>query len=190
MIDQKLAPITQFAGGYDFATVLKAYWRGSEDSNNILKEAAVRWLRADARKDLGVRNIIDDDNIYESLKSLACLVRIIFDQVLDDHEIVDGCLGHGFDERLDCESKCKPGISQDSRMIKTTDKNLVSLDSSLQQHIALTKGMGLNLTSRLLAMALMEIRLNLNGISQLEVKQLCERIERQSLRMRKRMPRR
>lgn len=83
MIDQKLAPITQFAGGYDFATVLKAYWRGSEDSNDTLKEAAIRWLRAeystktDARKDLGVRNIIDDDNVYESLKSLACLVRIV-----------------------------------------------------------------------------------------------------------------
>ena len=75
--------VTQFAGGYDFATVLKAYWRGSEDSNDTLKEAAVRWLRAeystktDARKDLGVRNIIDDDNVYESLKSLACLVRIV-----------------------------------------------------------------------------------------------------------------
>jgi hypothetical protein len=83
VIDQKLAPIAQFTGGYDFATVLKAYWRGSEDSSDALKEAAIRWLRGeyatktDARKDLGVRNIIDDESVYDSLKSLACLVRIV-----------------------------------------------------------------------------------------------------------------
>ncbi|MBR1146134.1 ATP-binding protein [Bradyrhizobium sp. AUGA SZCCT0431] len=82
LIDQKLAPITQFVGGYDFATVLKAYWRGSEESNDALKEAAVRWMRGeystktDARKDLGVRTIVDDDNVYDCLKSLACLVRV------------------------------------------------------------------------------------------------------------------
>jgi hypothetical protein len=83
VIDQKLVSITQFAGGYDFATVLKAYWRGSEDANDALKEAAIRWLRGeystktDARKDLGVRNIIDDDSVYDALKSLACLVRLV-----------------------------------------------------------------------------------------------------------------
>ena len=82
VIDEKLAPITQFAGGYDFATVLKAYWRGSEESNDVLKQSAIRWLRGeystktDARKDLGVRTIIDDENVYDSLKSLACLIRV------------------------------------------------------------------------------------------------------------------
>lgn len=82
VIDEKLAPITQFAGGYDFATVLKAYWRGSEESNDVLKQSAIRWLRGeystktDARKDLGVRTIIDDENVYDLLKSLACLIRV------------------------------------------------------------------------------------------------------------------
>lgn len=82
VIDQKLTPITGFAGGYDFATVLKAYWRGSEESNDALKQCAVRWLRGeystktDAKKDLGVRTIIDDENVYDSLKSLACLVKV------------------------------------------------------------------------------------------------------------------
>jgi hypothetical protein len=82
VIDEKLASITQFAGGYDFATVLKAYWRGSEESNDALKQCAIRWLRGeystktDAKKDLGVRTIIDDENVYDSLKSLACLVRL------------------------------------------------------------------------------------------------------------------
>jgi hypothetical protein len=82
VIDKKLAPITGLAGGYDFATVLKAYWRGSEESNDALKQCAIRWLRGeystktDAKKDLGVRTIIDDENVYDSLKSLACLVKV------------------------------------------------------------------------------------------------------------------
>ena len=82
VIDEKLAPIRNFSGGYDFATVLKAYWRGSEDSRPDLLKSAVRWLRGEystkteAKNDLGVRTIIDDSNVYVSLKSLACLVRI------------------------------------------------------------------------------------------------------------------
>jgi P-loop Domain of unknown function (DUF2791) len=82
VIDEKLAPIQDFVGGYDFATVLKAYWRGSEESNEALKASALRWLRGEfstkteARQALGVRTIIDDENVYDSLKSLACLIRI------------------------------------------------------------------------------------------------------------------
>jgi hypothetical protein len=82
VIDEKLAPIQDFVGGYDFVTVLKAYWRGSEESNEALKASALRWLRGEfstrteARQALGVRTIIDDENVYDSLKSLACLVRI------------------------------------------------------------------------------------------------------------------
>ncbi|MCS3453895.1 hypothetical protein M2222_009200 [Bradyrhizobium elkanii] len=82
VIDEKLAPIQEFVGGYDFATVLKAYWRGSEASNEELKLAALRWLRGEfstkteANKSLGVRTIIDDDSVYDSLKSLACLTKV------------------------------------------------------------------------------------------------------------------
>ena len=82
VIDGKLASIQEFVGGYDFATVLKAYWRGSENANEDLKVAALRWLRGEystkteARHALGVRTIIDDDNVYDSLKSLACLTKI------------------------------------------------------------------------------------------------------------------
>jgi hypothetical protein len=82
VIDEKLAPIQEFVGGYDFATVLKAYWRGTETGSEDLKVAALRWLRGEystkteARQALGVRTIIDDDNVYDSLKSLACLTKI------------------------------------------------------------------------------------------------------------------
>jgi hypothetical protein len=82
VIDEKLAPIQEFVGGYDFATVLKAYWRGTETGSEDLKVAALRWLRGEystkteARQALGVRTIIDDENVYDSLKSLACLTKI------------------------------------------------------------------------------------------------------------------
>lgn len=82
VVDEKLAAIQEFVGGYDFATVIKAYWRGSEGSNEELKLAALRWLRGEfstkteANKSLGVRTIIDDDSVYDSLKSLACLTKV------------------------------------------------------------------------------------------------------------------
>ena len=82
MIDEKLVKIQEFVGGYDFAVVLKAYWKGSEQNDETLKAAAIRWLRAEystkteARQALGVRTIIDDDNVYESLKALGCFVRM------------------------------------------------------------------------------------------------------------------
>lgn len=82
VVDDKLAPIQEYVGGYDFSTVLKAYWRGSEEGDETLKVSALRWLRGEystkteARQALGVRSIIDDESIYDSLKALASFVRI------------------------------------------------------------------------------------------------------------------
>lgn len=82
VVDQKLAAIQDNVGGYDFATVLKAYWRATEHGDDNLKAAALRWLRAEfstkteARQLLGVRTIIDDETVYDSWKTLATFVRI------------------------------------------------------------------------------------------------------------------
>jgi hypothetical protein len=81
-IDRRLAVLQEHVGGYDFATVLKTYWRGSEADDEAVKAAALRWLRGEystkteARQALGVRNIIDDDNVYDSLKLMAAFVRL------------------------------------------------------------------------------------------------------------------
>jgi hypothetical protein len=81
VIDRKLEPLQQFNNGYDFAKVVKAYWKGSENSDIDLQSSAVRWLRGEfstkvvANKELGVRTIIYDENIYDSFKALAYLVR-------------------------------------------------------------------------------------------------------------------
>lgn len=81
IIHDKLSKLTEMVGGYDFATVIEAYWNGHEQGNEALKNNAVRWLRAeystktDARRDLGVRTIIDDAAFYDSLKLMSLFVR-------------------------------------------------------------------------------------------------------------------
>jgi hypothetical protein len=77
VIDERLADLSEMVGGYDFAAVVGAYWRGHDEGDAALKAAAVRWLRGeytaktDARAELGVRAIIDDANVYDQLKLLA-----------------------------------------------------------------------------------------------------------------------
>ncbi len=77
VIEARLTSLQELVNGYDFATVIEAYWRGHTDGNDVLKADAIRWLRGefstltDARKALGVRAIVDDDALYDQLKLLA-----------------------------------------------------------------------------------------------------------------------
>ena len=77
-----LTSLTDLVGGYDFADVIAAYWRGHDEGRADLKESAVRWLRGeystktDARRDLGVRTIVDDSNFYDQLRLLALFIRL------------------------------------------------------------------------------------------------------------------
>ena len=101
VIDNRLGAIQELVGGHDFAHVLKAYWRGSEEGNEALKTAALRWLRAEyttkteARQALGVRTIIDDADMYDSLKLLAMFVRlagytglvVVFDEMVNIYKL-------------------------------------------------------------------------------------------------------
>lgn len=77
IIRDRLNTLSEMVGGFDFAQVIGAYWRGHETGNEDLKSAAVRWLRGEyttkpeARAALGVRTIVDDSNVYDMLKLLA-----------------------------------------------------------------------------------------------------------------------
>lgn len=81
IMHDRLSALSEHVGGYDFAEVIKAYWRGHESGNEALKENAVRWLRAefstktDARRALGVRDFISDSSFYGSLKTMSLFVR-------------------------------------------------------------------------------------------------------------------
>src|SRR4028118_1460292 len=69
--------------GFDFATVITAYWRGYRSDNDEKKDAALRWLRGEfanktqAKSALGVRVIIDDDSWYDYIKLFAKFVSDI-----------------------------------------------------------------------------------------------------------------
>jgi P-loop Domain of unknown function (DUF2791) len=82
ILQSRLASLSEMTGGYDFAEVIAAYWRGHDEADDQLKSDAVRWLRGefstrtDARKALGVRTIIDDDNLYDQIKLFARFVRL------------------------------------------------------------------------------------------------------------------
>ncbi|CAM3471449.1 ATP-binding protein [Arcobacter aquimarinus] len=81
IITKRLNHLNEFVGGYDFASVISLYWQGHESDNEQLKSDSIRWLRAefstrtDAKKALGVRNIIDDANFYDYLKLMSLFVK-------------------------------------------------------------------------------------------------------------------
>lgn len=101
VIDERLARLQEHVGGYDYATVLKAYWRGGEDGDEVLKSSALRWLRGEystrteARQALGVRAIIDDGDVHDALKLLAAFVRlagysgllVVFDEMVNLYKL-------------------------------------------------------------------------------------------------------
>lgn len=76
-IFEDLKGLQDHVGGFEFTEVLGKYYEGYLTSNEALQGAALRWLRGEyttkteARQDLGVRRIIDDENFYDSLKLLA-----------------------------------------------------------------------------------------------------------------------
>ncbi len=82
VIRGRLAELSELTGGYDFAEVIAAYWRGHDTGDEQLQTDAVRWLRGEfstrteARDALGVRTIVYDSNVHDQLKLLARFVRL------------------------------------------------------------------------------------------------------------------
>ena len=95
-ISTDLRDLQDFVGGFEFAEVLRAYYRGTINDGEAERAAALRWLRGEyttkteARQDLGVRRIIDDESFYDSLKLMAAFCRragfdgmlVLFDELV------------------------------------------------------------------------------------------------------------
>lgn len=66
-------------GGYDFGVIVMKYYEGYITNNDTLRRNALRWLKGEyrtkteARQDLGVREIINDQNYYNMLKNFTKL---------------------------------------------------------------------------------------------------------------------
>ncbi|MCR5537080.1 MAG: ATP-binding protein [Succinivibrio sp.] len=80
VIKDQLNSLSELVNGYDFAEVIAAYWRAYSTDNEDLKNCVVRYLRGEystkteARRDLNVRSIVDDNNVYDYLKLLSRFV--------------------------------------------------------------------------------------------------------------------
>lgn len=80
VIKDKLNSLSELVDGYDFAQVISSYWKAYNEGNEALKNNVIRYLRgeytsrADARRDLGVRAIVEDSNVYDHIKLLARFV--------------------------------------------------------------------------------------------------------------------
>lgn len=79
-IAEDLRDVQNYIGGFEFAEVVGAFYRGYLENNDALQASALKWLRGEyptkteARMELGVRRIIDDDSFYDSLKLIAAFV--------------------------------------------------------------------------------------------------------------------
>lgn len=80
-VSEKISEVlSELAYGFAFSNVVNAYWRGLKTGNEQLKQSALRWLRGEfankteAKRELPVDSIIDDQNWYEFLKLFALFV--------------------------------------------------------------------------------------------------------------------
>ncbi len=66
-------------GSFDLGTVIIKYYEGFIKGDDLLKRNALRWLKGEyrtkteAKQDLGIREIINDQNYYDMLKNLGRL---------------------------------------------------------------------------------------------------------------------
>lgn len=73
----------ELTGGFDFARILSLYFKGFVEDNQDLQRRVIRWLRGEygtrteAKTDLGVRDIIDDNNWYNYIKIWSQFVKQI-----------------------------------------------------------------------------------------------------------------
>lgn len=69
--------VEELVNGFEFASVLTAYWNGYRNDDSDLQESALRWLRGEfstkteARAALGVRAIVSDDDWFDYVKLFA-----------------------------------------------------------------------------------------------------------------------
>jgi len=69
--------------GFDFSVAISSYWNGYNLKDDKIKQHALRWLRGEyptkteAKRDLNVSEIINDDNWYDYIKLFSKFVNMI-----------------------------------------------------------------------------------------------------------------
>lgn len=84
-IMKNLRELESDVGGFDFASVLREYYYGWRDDDDMKQSACLKWLRGEyntrteARQATGIRSlsVISDDNWYDYLKLITAFVRLV-----------------------------------------------------------------------------------------------------------------
>jgi hypothetical protein len=107
-VDERMAldlrDVQGLVGGSEFSQVLRLYYGAYARKDENIQACALQWLkgeyttRTQAKADLGVRRIIDDVNVYDSLKLLAAPKPDPFDP--DHHLANNGAAKTGLTKSL------------------------------------------------------------------------------------------
>ena len=83
-VSKSLRELEADVGGFDFAAVLREYYRAWKCGEDEIQSACLKWMRgefntrSEARRDVGIRSlsVIGDENWYDYLKLFTAFVRI------------------------------------------------------------------------------------------------------------------
>ncbi|MFD2169861.1 ATP-binding protein [Tumebacillus lipolyticus] len=119
--------VQELAGGFDFATVLTKYYQAYLDGDETTQEHAIKWMRGEyrtkteAKKDLGVRDVINDDNWFDYLKVMTKFIAsigyrgllVLFDEAVNLYKIDhSGARAKNYERVLEFFNECTQGRAE------------------------------------------------------------------------------
>lgn len=127
VILETLAKFKTVGLSYELGQAISRYYEGFISNDRILKLKAIRWIRGDittkteAKKDLGINEIINDDNYFEAIKNLAELFQEIgyagfvinFDEAVNLYKIPHATTRErNYEKILNIYNECKSNLAK------------------------------------------------------------------------------
>lgn len=127
VILETLAKFKAVGLSYELGQAICRYYEGFISNDRILKLKAIRWIRGDittkteAKKDLGINEIINDDNYFEAIKNLAELFQEIgyagfvinFDEAVNLYKIPHATTRErNYEKILNIYNECKSNLAK------------------------------------------------------------------------------
>lgn len=127
VILETLAKFKAVGLSYELGQAICRYYEGFISNDRILKLKAIRWIRGDittkteAKKDLGINEIINDDNYFEAIKNLAELFQEIgyagfvinFDEAVNLYKIPHSTTRErNYEKILNIYNECKSNLAK------------------------------------------------------------------------------
>ena len=127
IILETLAKFKAVGLSYELGQALCKYYEGFINDDTLLKLKAIRWIRGDittkteAKKELGINEIINDDNYFEAIKNLAELFKEIgyagfvinFDEAVNLYKLPHATTRErNYEKILNIYNECKSNLAR------------------------------------------------------------------------------